>query len=461
MGAGAFLGAGFLLWSDPFGLTAMQVQAQVEIMEDGTLFDPVWYCSEYPQGAGPVKLAEKAVQTQAEESAGAAGSEDEEETDSISTAAGRMAETGSEQRRSGQPAETPAETEDEEPISYLTDDMTVEEIYREYQLYGQGQGQKPYDEKAQNGTMLEEIRKAASTRKRRNESERGASWDVITSRIYDTDEVKIWDTEYLISDQDDKKLSDIINEFEDDGYEIGFVLVDIRTGDAISYHAGAEIYSASVIKAPYIFSLLESGIAPTRDMYLAGNQSDNDAYQRIRRAYGNPVFADWIAGTGVPEQQSRTRYILTTPLDLCRMFYKGTRLLLGNEEYSDWARNTFTDSLNSAIALTVGEGTEKHNKKVYSKAGWIASDSSSVENSYTNGAIVDGDYPYVVTIMSNSPGYIGIEYAKDLMPMLDQIHDEMVNPDKAVNPEAKASDVTDFASKAQSAARSQSRKQGG
>lgn len=412
LGAGAFLGAGFLLWSDPLGLTALQVQAQVEIMEDGTLFDPVWYCREYPQGAGPMKLAEKTAETAEEEG---------------------------------------------DPDGYLTDDMTVEEIYREYQLYGQGQGQEPYDEKAQNGTMLEEIKKAAAARRRRNESDRGASWEVITSRIYDTDEVKIWDTEYLISDQDDKKLSDIIHEFEDDGYEIGFVLVDIRTGDAISYHAGAEIYSASVIKAPYIFSLLESGIAPTRDMYLAGNQSDNDAYQRIRRAYGNQVFADWIAGTGVPQEQSRTRYILTTPLDLCRMFYKGTGLLLGKEEYSDWARDTFTDSLNSAIALTVGEGKEKHNKKVYSKAGWIASDSSSVENSYTNGAIVDGDYPYVVTIMSNSPGYIGIEYAKDLMPMLDQIHDEMVNPDKAVNPDAKASDVTDFASRAQSAARSQSR----
>ena len=160
---------------------------------------------------------------------------------------------------------------------------------------------------------------------------------------------------------------------------------------------------------------------------------------------------------------------MTTPLDLCRMFYKGTRLLLGEEEYSDWARNTFTDSLNSAIALTVGESEdgesgdktdrddrtiqEKNRRKIYSKAGWIASDSSSVENSYTNGAIVDGDYPYVVTVMSNSPGYVGIEYAKDLMPILDEIHDEMVNPEKTSDPDARAADVTDFASKAQSAAK--------
>lgn len=408
--AGTFLGTGFLLWGDPLELTALQVQAQVEIMEDGTLFDPVWYRSEYPQGAGPMKLAQKKT----------------------------------------------AQTQPEEDVaveSYLTDDMTTEEIYREYQLYGQGQDQKAYDALVQNGTMLEEIRKAAAMQKRRHEAQAGVSWNVITAQIYDTDEVKIWDTEYLISDQDARKLSDIVHEFENDGYEIGFVLVDIRTGDAISYHAGAEIYSASVIKAPYIFSLLENGIAPTRDMYLAGNQSDNDAYQRIRRAYGNQIFENWIAGTGVPKKQSRTRYIMTTPLDLCRMFYKGTALLLGDEEYSDWARDTFTDSLNSAVALTVGDGDYQYTKKVYSKAGWIASDSSSMENSYTNGAIVDGEYPYVVTVMSNSPGYIGIEYAKNLMPILDEIHDEMVDPDKALNPDAKAADVTDFANQAQSAAR--------
>lgn len=408
--AGTFLGTGFLLWGDPLELTALQVQAQVEIMEDGTLFDPVWYRSEYPQGAGPMKLAQKKT----------------------------------------------AQTQPEEDVaveSYLTDDMTTEEIYREYQLYGQGQDQKAYDALVQNGTMLEEIKKAAAMQKRRHEAQAGVSWNVITAQIYDTDEVKIWDTEYLISDQDARKLSDIVHEFENDGYEIGFVLVDIRTGDAISYHAGAEIYSASVIKAPYIFSLLENGIAPTRDMYLAGNQSDNDAYQRIRRAYGNQIFENWIAGTGVPKKQSRTRYIMTTPLDLCRMFYKGTALLLGDEEYSDWARDTFTDSLNSAVALTVGDGDYQYTKKVYSKAGWIASDSSSMENSYTNGAIVDGEYPYVVTVMSNSPGYIGIEYAKNLMPILDEIHDEMVDPDKALNPDAKAADVTDFANQAQSAAR--------
>lgn len=447
-----------LLWADPLGIRTLPVQAQVELMEDGTLFDPVWYAGEYPEGAGAKKLAEKKA-----DDPGAAGNVGRSD-DSEKTSPAEETEGESSLRR-GKTDAAPAEqdskavqeekasdgAEEESKASFLQPGMTTEEIYREYQLYGQAKGQLPYDEDAQNGTMLEEMKKAAAAVKRRKEAQYGPSWETITARISDTSEVTIWDTEYLISDQDSRKLADIIDEFESNGYEIGFVMVDVKTGDALSYHAGAEIYSASVIKAPYIFSLLESGITPTRDMFLAGNQSDNDAYQRIRRAYGNQVFADWIAGTGIPEKQSQTRYIVTTPLDLCRMFYKGTGLLLGEEEYSDWARNTFTNSLNSAIALTVGED-DAQDKKVYSKAGWIASDGNSIENSYTNGAIVDGDYPYVVTIMSNSPGYIGIEYAKELMPILDEIHDEMVNPDAAVNTGAKASELTDFAKKAQSMA---------
>lgn len=425
---GAIVAFFLFLAADPLQISTLKVQAQVMIMEDGCIFDPVWYCGEYPQGAGARELAEK-PEAETEDAGEEGGTADLPEVEEATA----------------QKEEEPEEDQE----GFLEEGMTTAEIYRQYQLYGQGAGQLPYDASLINGTMLEEVRKAAAAKKQRYEKERGISWNVITSKIYDTDEVKIWDTEYLISDEDEKKLADIIDEFEDDGYEIGFVLVDLKTGDAISYHAGAEIYSASVIKAPYIFSLLDQGIQPTRDMFLAGNQSDNDAYVRIRRAYGNQIFADWIAETGIPERQSQTRYIMTTPLDLCRMFYKGTRLLLGEMEYSDWARNTFTDSLNSAIALTVGENS----RKIYSKAGWIASDSSSVENSYTNGAIVDGDYPYVVTVMSNSPGYVGIEYAKDLMPILDEIHDEMVNPEKASDPEAKAANVTDFASKAQSAAK--------
>lgn len=484
---------------------ALVANAQVELMEDGSLFDPVWYRQEYPEVEGTVKIAagkqseetetgdtEENSAEQEEPSAGAADVMDDEDAASDST---EESKTGSSRENSKSGKDTAqtklssqsagtstsskkvvntetedaswsaateasekkavnAETEDAAEYETVeTEDLSVTELYRLYQLYGQRAGQKAYDTSRVKGTMLEEVRKASNAFKEAKELECGPSWNVITSQIYDTETITVWDTEYLVSDQTNEKLQEAIDLFEEDGYEIGFVLVDITTGDAISYHAGAEIYSASVIKAPYIFSLLENGVEPTTDMYKAGNQSDNDAYQRIRNLNGNEVFAKWLEGTGVPEQQSRTRYIITTPLDLCRMFYKGTALLLGDEEYSDWARNTFTDSLNSAIALTVGG---ENGKTVYSKAGWIATEGDSIDNSYTNGAIVDGDYPYVVTIMSNSPGYIGLEYAKELMPILDQIHDEMVNPDKAGSrTETTASDISEFARNAQSSAQSQ------
>ncbi len=414
--------------------TAVPVRAQVTLMEDGTLFDPEWFRTQYPTVQGAMKLA-----LPEEDEAGAASSSSDDGRESVkSTAAG-----SADSRKSDQDAPS-AEYETVE-----TEDLSTVELYRLYQLYGQRDGLSPYDESSVNRTLLREMKKSSASVVKKKNKKLGPSYEVISSKIYDTDSVCIWDTEYLISDQTNEKLTDILEELESKGYEVGFVLVDIQTGDAVSYHAGARIYSASVIKAPYIFSLLENNIAPTNDMYLTGHLSDNDAYQRIRRSYGNDVFTKWIEGTGIPKVQSLTRYIMTTPLDLCRMFYKGTALLLGDETYSEWARDTFTDSLNSAVALTVGT---QEDKTVYSKAGWIASDSDAEDNCYTNGAVVDGAYPYVVAIMCSSPGYIGLEYAKDLMPILDEIHDEMVNPGKADSDKATASEITDFARDAQSSA---------
>ncbi len=487
----------------------LNAQAGTLLMEDGTLFDPTWFREQYPEAEGSRKLAHKTEPEEETPEENEAAGDSTAEADSREQNGMETSDLSEEEQNGMETSDLPEEEQNgmetsdlpeeeqngmetsdlpeeeqngmetsdlpeeeqngmetsdlpeeeqngmetsdlsEEKNLMETADLSDEELYRLYQLYGQRDGLLPRDPDAGSGILLHEQQREASRLKASKDKELGTSWETITAEIYDTDTVHVWNTEYLISSETSRKLEKIIEQFEKEGYEIGFVMVDITTGDAISYHAGAEIYSASVIKAPYIFSLLEDGVSMTRDMYLAGNQSDNDAYVRIRSTYGNQVFADWLEGTGVPAKQSETRYIMTTPLDLCRMFYKGTGLLLGDSESSEWARTIFTDSLNSAAALTIGAAEDK---KVYSKAGWIASTGNSIENSYTNGAVVDGEYPYVVTVMSDSLGYIGIEYAEELMPILDEIHDEMVNPQKAVSTEVTAGDISDFAHKAQGAA---------
>lgn len=317
----------------------------------------------------------------------------------------------------------------------LTEDTTEDESYRSYQLYGQGDGLSPYDGSSfsdEDSAMLdivqEELWDELAT-------EQGEAWLYVTAKIYDEEEVTVWNSEYTLSDEASSLLQSALSLFEDDGYDVGFVLLDLTTGEALSYRAGIEVYSASTIKAPYIFSLLEAGVEPTEDMYLAGNQSDNDAYLRVREENGDEIFAEWIEGTGIPQEQSESNYIMTTPLDLCRMFYKGTDLILGEEEYSDWARDTFTDSLNSAAALTIGE-----TKDVYSKAGWISETDGYSVSSYTNAAIVDEENPYVVVMMSNSLGYVGLEYAQELMPVLDEIHSEMCGEEANFDPQRESLD---------------------
>ena len=41
---GAIVAFFLFLAADPFQISTLKVQAQVMIMEDGCIFDPVWYC---------------------------------------------------------------------------------------------------------------------------------------------------------------------------------------------------------------------------------------------------------------------------------------------------------------------------------------------------------------------------------------------------------------------------------
>ena len=130
---GAIVAFFLFLAADPFQISTLKVQAQVMIMEDGCIFDPVWYCSEYPQGVGAREFAEKP----------------EEETEDA-WEEGSTADLPEAEEIDVQKEEEPEEGKE----GFLEEGMTTAEIYRQYQLYGQGAGQLPYDASLVNGTMI-------------------------------------------------------------------------------------------------------------------------------------------------------------------------------------------------------------------------------------------------------------------------------------------------------------------
>ena len=242
------------------------------------------------------------------------------------------------------------------------------------------------------------------------------------NQIYGTNGVGLWNTNYLMSNGQKNALNTSIKAFENRGWTVGFVMVDINSGQAITYHPTTGIYSASAIKGPYVMSLLHSGYSPNGQMYNAIKWSNNSDYEYIRRRYGSGVFADFLPVAGVSRNQASSYYTTTTCLDLSKMWLQGYQTLFGvNAQNSNWARSTFQNVSNSQISASLSRS-----KTVYSRAGWIAE--GGYYNVLTDGAIVtNGKNPFILSIMSTAPG-IGEAYQmRDLAYQLDMIHSEMVD----------------------------------
>lgn len=223
-----------------------------------------------------------------------------------------------------------------------------------------------------------------------------------------------------ITDTTRQCINDVIAKYSNTKHSVSFVMMDLATGRALYYNTALSVYSASCIKGPYIVACLAAGNDATNDMYLAGHDSDNEAYRRLRKTYGKALFMQWLRSIGVDSAKGMWNYCNLTSLELARMWLAMYPYILGNESGSASARQILQGSKNSVIEA--GPGTTR---TVYSKAGWIAPDVRADLHSYNVGGIVMDEYPYIVAITSDVSG--GTNEAQELITLLDIAHEEMIS----------------------------------
>ncbi|MGN1023649.1 MAG: hypothetical protein ACI4OJ_09130 [Lachnospiraceae bacterium] len=200
------------------------------------------------------------------------------------------------------------------------------------------------------------------------------------------------------------------------GIQYSYCVLNLDTGRLMTENTIQRFYSASCTKAPYIVSLLESGYRPTNDMFLAGHNSDNDAYVRLWNVFGNGSYQTFCSEAGVRTGIAAVRYTNMTSLELLRLWYHITPFLLEDAEANEFARETFSDSACSAVNdIFAGAVT------VYSKAGWISDGSLRVYNSA--GLVMDGNHPCLICLMTACDGKE--EEALDLARALYAVHEGM------------------------------------
>lgn len=96
--------------------------------------------------------------------------------------------------------------------------------------------------------------------------------------------------------------------YNDNGYEAGYLLMDLGTGRGIAGNLDASIYGASSFKGPYCAYVVNkefpNDINRTSSTRLAQVEntivwSDNSSYGKLRRAYGTDGMEEWLSEAGV------------------------------------------------------------------------------------------------------------------------------------------------------------------
>ncbi|MGN1024529.1 MAG: serine hydrolase [Lachnospiraceae bacterium] len=233
---------------------------------------------------------------------------------------------------------------------------------------------------------------------------------------------------YAMSEGVQQALLFGIRQVTDRSHSVGFVMVDLQSGQAISYDPDHRFYSASSIKGPYVISLLSdkpAALAESRsDMILAVHISDNQAYYRLIGRYGMDAFAAYWAEAGNGSFQkdaghSRTsHYAFYSPRQLARLWIANAAFFESGsigEEAASW----FT-SPNASVIYSELHGT----CLTRSKAGWIAQP-GGVQATCDRGIVYRDGHPYVIAIMSDMPS--DFNQLKSLVQALDAAHTEMVS----------------------------------
>ncbi len=218
--------------------------------------------------------------------------------------------------------------------------------------------------------------------------------------------------EHSISQDAANRLNDAINGLRGQGYDVGFMMMDLGTGKGVAYNCDGVFYGASSIKAPYIASVAsrhpEVVSAYQHDIQETLFYSWDFNYKQVYYAYGKDPMREMCQESGAnPSIAESLPWANYSARDLALLWNRSYELYFQSpavERVGTWCERPNV----STIHHTVGG-----KYRTRSKGGWIADGGVSTPsvngggplwNVSDDGGIVYADNgPYVVAIMSSVP----------------------------------------------------------
>ena len=232
-------------------------------------------------------------------------------------------------------------------------------------------------------------------------------------------------SEILLETEEVKVVKRIQDTLQAQGSRVGFILLDINTGEIISSDTEYIYYGASVTKGPYVVAVNKYLTGQVNDyiksiMEPTIRVSDNTMYEQLRITFGDEVLASFLDYTGASKTLLTDGYWYPemTVEDLAKMWV-GIYSYFYEEknENSDWCRSLFEHSAQSYISEAVSD-----TYTVYSKAGWLLDEYDNARND--GGLVIAGENPYILVIMSEAFNYY--DSLVELAGALNTVHECMV-----------------------------------
>lgn len=222
---------------------------------------------------------------------------------------------------------------------------------------------------------------------------------------------------YTLSKELREKLQKAIDSAKKGDRNVGFVMMDIRTGQGVAYNADERFYGASTIKGFYVPAVVYSDPSSInkweQQMKSTLQLSSNYTYEMLRKTYGPEPIKAWAARAGISDEGINnslfTWYSARNLAKLWLVNYSYFQTGGTADTVGSWMQEPNISILKSVLG---GKYTTR------SKGGW----KSSPERAFNDAGIVyAGNGPYVIALMSDYPG-MGETGLYGIVEALDACH---------------------------------------
>lgn len=219
----------------------------------------------------------------------------------------------------------------------------------------------------------------------------------------------------------EKKLRREVLQLETQDCNVSFILLDLRSGESVAYNTKHIYYPASTIKGLFAASLVDERPELLKPRWTEFEwllkESSNEAYQDLADTYGTECLLHWCKAAGVREEIADNMYIDYSAVEAARLWAVNYYWFRDNESGKEMAELYEEPS----VSLLHEYADEKWTTR--SKAGWM-SDYGDMKTTADCGIVYEGEYPYLLIIMTDLP--YEFEKLENLTKILMDVHTDMI-----------------------------------